>query len=448
MVSPENSTSTAPTGGTVWSSAGSSSTISAAPTSPYNSSNSNLLTPPGLPGTAPTTTVTPVAPGTTVSPGAATPYSSPVQSGVSPASPNTVPYSSPGTAYTQPGTVSPPTGTVSPFSPTATAPPTGTYTGPYTPPPPGMDPYASPSTAPAPLLSQDPYFNSNGMGSPMPAMTRFLQKVTIDYYWFAGNGQKELGINDFDVSATFAIPFLKNPNTPLLLTPGFGLQLWDGPVSVLSSPPDAPSAADLPAQTYDAYLNTAWQPQVTDAFGGDLSFLVGVYSDFNSIGSQSFRIKSTALGVINFSPSFKIKAGIMYLDRLRVKMLPAGGIVWTPNPDIEFNILFPNPKIRKRWMNYGNAEWWLYLAGDYGGDAWTLKRANIPESDPAVAGHIDAFEYDDIRVAAGLEFITTRNTKGWFEVGGAFDRQLHYRSLHPSTFTPNNTVYLRAGIAF
>ena len=42
----------------------------------------------------------------------------------------------------------------------------------------------------------------------------------------------ELGINDFDLSATFAIPFLGNPNTPLLVTPGFGLQLWEGPVSV------------------------------------------------------------------------------------------------------------------------------------------------------------------------------------------------------------------------
>ncbi|MCC6126999.1 MAG: hypothetical protein IT426_18730 [Pirellulales bacterium] len=411
----------------------------AAPTSggaasPYPAGGA-MIAPPGLPG------ATASAP-TTLAPAPATPYATPIRPGISPASPNPQTYVSPGTNYGPPGAVSP-------FDPRATAPPTGSYGSTLPPPSPGLDPYASPGTTPSPLLAQDPYFNYGSPAIPMAAMTKFLQDVRLDYHWFLGHGPNELGINDFDLSATFAIPFLGNPNTPLLVTPGFGLQLWEGPVSVLSTPPNDPSAADLPPQTWDGYLDTAWKPQVSPAFGGDLRFRIGVYSDFNTVTTDSIRFMGTALGVISLSPNVKLKAGIMYLDRLQVKLLPSGGIVWTPNPEIEFNILFPNPKIRKKLVNFGSVEWWIYGSGDYGGDSWTVKRADIPGvSDPLVAGKLDAFDYDDIRVAVGLEFLTPRNFNGWFEAGGAFSRKLHYRSGLPDDYQPNNTLFLRAGMAY
>ena len=69
------------------------------------------------------------------------------------------------------------------------------------------------------------------------------------------------------------------------------------------------------------------------------------------------------LAVLTFSPSIKIKAGVWYLDRVVVKILPAGGICWTPNPDVYFDILFPNPKIGKRLTTWGNTDWWIYCLG-------------------------------------------------------------------------------------
>jgi hypothetical protein len=312
-----------------------------------------------------------------------------------------------------------------------------------------MDAYATPGNTPSPLLAQDPYFKYGSPGIPMAAMTKFVQDIRLDYHWFLGHGERELGINNIDLSATFAIPFLNNPNTPLLITPGFGMQLWEGPVSVAPALPTDPAAADLPSKTYDAFIDAAWKPQISPAFGGDLSVRVGLYSDFTTTTTNSIRVTGTALGVVQVSPSIKLKAGVMYLNRLQVKILPSGGIVWTPNPDIEFNILFPNPKIRKRLTTVGAVEWWIYASGDYGGDSWTIKRANIPGvSDPAVAGQNDAFDYDDIRIAAGLEFLTPRRTNGWFEAGGAFSRKLHYRSGLPDNFYPNNAFFLRAGLTY
>jgi hypothetical protein len=139
----------------------------------------------------------------------------------------------------------------------------------------------------------------------------------------------------------------------------------------------------------------------------------------------------------------------MYLDRNYIKLLPSGGIVWTPNPDWYFNILFPNPKVAKRLTNTGGTEWWLYCSGDYGGGAWHITRGNPDVVPPSpVAGQYDDFDYNDIRVAVGLEFKTYRNFKGMFEVGGAFSRQLYYTSESPANYYPTNTVFLRGGLAY
>jgi hypothetical protein len=300
------------------------------------------------------------------------------------------------------------------------------------PPPANWDPYATPgAAATTPLLPQDPYFQSVTPPVSFTAMQRFVQHIDADYHWFAGSGNNELGINDVDVSVTCALPMFFNSATPLQITPGFAFHFWQPPASV-----------DLPPRTYDAYLDAGWNPQVTPWFGGELNFRIGVYSDFSDkVTTEAIRYKGKGLAVLTFSPSIKIKAGIWYLDRVVVKLLPAGGICWTPNPDIYFDILFPNPKIGKRLTTWGNTDWWIYVTGEYGGGTWQIKRQPPAPSD-------DLFDYNDIRVAVGLEFNTLKQLHGMFEVGGSFSREIVYRSNIPHAFYPNNTVYLHAGLAF
>jgi hypothetical protein len=302
------------------------------------------------------------------------------------------------------------------------------------------------------LLPADPYFQSGAAPAiSMTSVQKFLQHVDLDYHWFAGNnGQtrhEELGINDVELSATFAFPMFFNSATPLLVTPGFAVHYWNGPLSV---PPPMPPP-DLPPRTYDAYLDAGWNPQITPWLGSELDVRVGVYSDFNNITTQAIRYMGKGMLVLTFSPSIKLKAGVWYLDRNVVKMLPAGGICWTPNPDIYFNILFPNPKIGKRLTTWGNTDWWVYMSGDYGGGKWQITRDNGLNPNPYVPdtnGMLDTFDYNDIRVALGLEFNTIRQLHGMFEVGGAFSREVIYQSYLPHAYYPNNTVFVRAGLAY
>jgi len=319
--------------------------------------------------------------------------------------------------------------------------PTATLEGTIQPPSVDWDPYATPGTAPPSLLPEDPYFQAGppgAVGGTFTTMRRFLDKLRLDYVWMPGTAANEFGINDVDLSATFAIPVLYNTETPLLVTPGFAFHLWNGP---------AAPGVDMPPFAFDAYLDAAWNPQVTPWLGGEVSFRVGVFSDFKKVTEDSIRFPSKGLVVLTFSPSFKVKAGVVYLDRLPVKILPAGGIIWTPNPDVRFEILFPNPKISRRLTTWGNTEWWGYARGEYGGGQWTVNRfaGNVP----AGFANPDLVGYNDLRFAVGLEFIRLGGLTGLFEAGVAFERELRYRSQFPPTvFYPNTTMFLRAGLAY
>ncbi len=325
---------------------------------------------------------------------------------------------------------------------------------PTQPPPASWDPYAAPVGGPAPLMPQDPALQMPEMGASMTSFRKFIQSVNLGYHWFAGSpvkNSKELGINDVDLSVTCAIPMFFNTQTPLLVTPGFAVHYWAGPESVLPLVPEDPAPADLPPRTYDAYLDFGWNPQLQPWLGAELNFRTGVYSDFNRVTSDSFRFMGKGMLVMRLWPTVAVKAGVWYLDRVKIKLLPAGGIVWTPNPDVYFNILFPNPKIGKRLTTLGNTEWWIYASGDYGGGSWNIKRDDgLPPSPfyPDTNGTYDNFDYNDIRIAGGLEFKTLRHLNGYVEVGLSCSRELVYQSDLPPAFYPNNTVFIGAGLAY
>ncbi len=314
--------------------------------------------------------------------------------------------------------------------------PTATFEGTIQPPPPTWDPYATPGGPPPTVFPQDPTLPGppGTTPSPLTTMQRLLQEIRFDYVWMPGSASKEFGINDVELSATFAIPFLRNPQTPLLITPGFAVHYWKGPGG-WTGPGALPD--DIPPRVYDAYLNTAWNPQLTQTIGGELAFRIGVYSDFEKVVDESVRFQGYGLGVVSLSPSWQVKAGVVYLDRQRIKILPAGGLVWTPNSDVRFDMLFPNPKLAMRLPGYSSCQWWLYLRGEYGGGSWTLRE---------VSPDIVEMDYNDIRAAVGLDFETIRGLNGLFEVGLAFERELFVTKS--DKFNLNPTVFIGASLAF
>lgn len=302
-------------------------------------------------------------------------------------------------------------------------------------PPATWDPYGSPGAQSTPLLSQDPYVQGTPPEIPLTFSNvfKFRQDLRFDYLWMSGNTPQQFGFNQVDLSATFAFPFFSKQQNPVLVTPGMT-------VYFLSNP-----GLDGPHELYDAFLDAAWNPRVNEWFSAELGFRIGVYSDFTRVIEQSIRYTGHGLAVLAFSPSIQVKAGVVYLDRVYIKMLPAGGIVWTPNKDVRLDILFPNPKLARRITTYGTTDWWLYLRGEYGGDSWTISGLWTPGSDQA---NIQKVDYNDIRVALGTEFIRRGGLSGQIEVGCAFDREIRAFPTGGPTSVPDTTVFLHAGLSF
>ncbi len=269
-------------------------------------------------------------------------------------------------------------------------------------------------------------------------LQRFLQQISAEhtYLWGEHGDVGALEWNRTELAATFGVPIFYNPNTPLLITPGFAFNWLEGP---------AGPSADLPPRLYDAYLDTAWYPRFSPVIGADLGFRTGVWSDFEVINSDSVRFLGRGLGVVTLSPRMDVLVGVWYLDRNDIKILPAGGLHWKPNTEWDIYAVFPNPKIRKRFVNVGASQWWWYVAGEYGGGRWTIQRS---ATGPA-AGADDDIDINDIRVIGGFEWETQTQARGHAEVGYVFNRQIIYDQTRlPSFYDLDDTWMVRLGFDF
>jgi hypothetical protein len=315
------------------------------------------------------------------------------------------------------------------------------------PPPPAPAPYpytpAPYSVQPAPLAPPPTPYDITTSGEGYWAKTqRLLQEISFEYTLLFGNHSdpQDLGINEVELSTTFAFPMFYNIETPLLVTPGFDVQFLEGPLSGPPLPPPPPNAGgpDLPAQLYAAYLDFAWYPKCYEWLGAELGFRTGVWSDFDHVNSDSIRLLGRGLGIVSLSPTLDVRFGAVYLDRVDIKILPAGGVYWRPTPEWDLYLVFPNPKARRFLTAIGNTKWYGYMAGEYGDGSWTVQRQTTS----------DRIDINDIRIIGGLEWETQTQIRGHLEVGFVFDREVVFISGDPPNFKPDDTVMLRAGVSF
>jgi hypothetical protein len=265
------------------------------------------------------------------------------------------------------------------------------------------------------------------------APPEFAVEPKFDYTYLPGTGSQAFTINDFETSTKFTIPL--GDLAPLWLTPGGAVRLWGGPQS---GPPGV--GPDLPPQVYDLYFDIGWRPRPKEWLFFDMVVTPGLYSDFHNFDSSAFRPRGRGSAIIALSERFQFVLGTMYTNRLQTKILPIGGILWKPDDDTKYTLLFPAPKIARRISTNDDVSWWAYISGEFGGGTWAIQRDN---------GTNDAVDYSDIRVILGLEQITESGRNFHVEAGYVFSRRISYKSDNPpGNFDPDPTLMLRAGFSF
>ena len=281
----------------------------------------------------------------------------------------------------------------------------------------------------------------NNFNNSTTQVIRLFQGPRFRHTWLPGTdgfGSKKptsLETNDSDISLVFAIPNFLNSSRPLYIIPSYSQHGWDGPTQ---------PGSDLPGSAFSGFLDSGWETTPQQTLGVELGVRVGVFSAFDAINSESIRIQGKALGRLRLTPTATLRAGVFYLDRNKIKLLPAGGILWVPNQDTRFDLFFPEPKLAHYVATLGNSDVWWYLSGYYGGGAWTIKQTDDSN---------DEIDINDIRVMLGLEFGKSDQIRqgfrlGFFEAGYAFNRELIYRVRSSSNLELDNSFVLRAGFAY
>ncbi len=296
--------------------------------------------------------------------------------------------------------------------------------------------YNAPGTYPQSTWNPQGTVFSGGQAG-YPQFIRFFQGPRFRHGYIHGNDEADgLMINDSDLALAFAWPNFLYSTQPLYLMPSFSLHQWDGPH------PD--SAADLPAIAYSAFLDTGWQSDPGRILGAELGMRVGMFSDFETATSDSLRVMGRAIGRLRLTPRATVKLGVLYLDRNKIKLLPAGGVLWQPNPDTRFDLFFPEPKLAHYLSTIGTTDTWWYVGGYYGGGAWTVQRTN---------GDTDSVDINDLRLVLGFEWGRNEQMRegrrmGFLEIGYVFDRELRYRYAPEDSMDLQDTIMVRAGFGF
>ena len=270
---------------------------------------------------------------------------------------------------------------------------------------------------------------------------RVFQGVRLRHTWLSGTSgfndkaTTSVETNDTDVSLVFAIPNFLNSTRAFYIIPSYSQHLWDGPRN---------GTSDLPGNAFSGFIDTGWDTNPMQTLGFELGVRVGVFSAFDAVNSDSIYVQGKAVGRLRLTPTATARFGVMYLDRNKIKLLPVAGVLWSPNPDSRFDLVFPEPKIAHYVSTLGNTDVWWYTTAYYGGGVWTIKQTDDSN---------DEIDLNDIRVMLGLEFGKSEQMRqgfrlGFVEVGYAFNRELIYRIRTSSNLDLPDSIVIRGGFSY
>lgn len=263
--------------------------------------------------------------------------------------------------------------------------------------------------------------------------TSFFQKGNFDALWMPKTGDEKTSLTQLDVALSFGVP-LFDPDSPLLITPTFEAWFFRS------------NKQEWKSTLYTTGVELRWiKPLVKDKFTIDLGVSALYSSDFHNKSKKVIRFPAHVTAIWAFNPRTKIVGGVMYQDRKhKYNWLPVAGVIWTPNEDLNFELVFPKMRIarRVRWFGAGAGDDrsdWIYGAMEFAGGAWS-------DYEQLAGGEErHTFEYRDWRLLLGAERRTSFGMTLGFEVGYAFER---YIDADGASAHQPDSVFLRFRTTF
>jgi len=259
----------------------------------------------------------------------------------------------------------------------------------------------------------------------------FFQGVKFTGAYLPRFDDDSVGMSDLQLDVSFGLP-LATRETPLVVTPFYGVHFMDGP-----------NSPDVPPRLHDAAVLFQNYRPLNDEWMLIFDLTIGEFADDESFGSSdALRVTGGGEAVYRTSDTWKWVLGAEYVDRINTKVLPVAGFIYTPNDDAEYRVVFPAPKLAWRlpWTDVpGRDERWFYVAGEFGGGAWAVERTTGAE---------DRLDITDWRVYLGVEHKILGGLSRRVELGYVFARKLQYGSDPDNEISLDDTLMARIGLAY
>lgn len=235
-----------------------------------------------------------------------------------------------------------------------------------------------------------------------------LQSFAVSAGWMADASGNDLSSSFLETSIGSGIPLGSFDNI-IGVTPRIRIDWMDAAPSI-----------DIPRELYLFELQFFYRKPIHERLSMMTIFSPSIRSDLTTSDS-AFRV--FALGLLNWEyipEHLTLSAGAVYLGRADLPVLPALGLVWTPNRKAKLDLRFPQSQLSYRLAKNGrHSEKWAYISAGLGGDTWAVTRNS---------SLTDELSLRDLRLTVGIEKLLDGGG-GWFlESGYAFNRQIEYES--------------------
>lgn len=257
-----------------------------------------------------------------------------------------------------------------------------------------------------------------------------FQKVNFTATYLPQLESDSLGWTDLGGDVVFGLPLITR-ETPLVITPSYEAHLLDRPANL-----------DLPPRLHDIAVEFHHFRRIAENWIADIAVTPGLYADDHSFDrSDAVRITGRGLAIYESSPFTKWVMGVAYLDGAGWEIVPVGGVVYEPNDDVSYELVFPRPKISWRLPSSpvpGIDERWFYVGAEFGSGIWAIEYSD---------GTPDVFVSRDYRVLIGYERKIIGGLSRRIEAGYVFKREIELESM-PNDINLDDTLMVRVGLTY
>ncbi|GAB4143710.1 MAG: hypothetical protein Tsb009_14970 [Planctomycetaceae bacterium] len=231
-------------------------------------------------------------------------------------------------------------------------------------------------------------------------------------------GLGNFGIFEFDGDWEFATPSV--PGWIFSFAQQFNVRSWDGPTGSAMVPTTA-----LPGSVFRFGWNfeLATPANNQNPWGLSLTFNPSLNSDLErSLSSNAWNFDGHGMIFYHATPQWTWVLGAGFWDRVKDRVIPYAGFVWTPDDRWEIRAVLPEPRISYFIGRIYDYSTWWYTRAEYHVEAYELQLETT--------GAREKVELEDYRILMGLRF-----DNGWYssfiEGGWVFGRNVRFLNGTP-----------------